>query len=333
MNVITVENLIKSYDYYKKDKGIKGSIKNLFKRKKLTKNAVKGINFNVEQGSIVGFVGLNGAGKTTTLKILSGILKPTSGKVEILGYNPFDKDYKFLNKITMVMGNKSQLWWDIPAIETFELNRMIFNIDKKKYNEIVNELIDELGVRHLINVQVRKLSLGERMKMELIAALIHQPSILFLDEPTIGLDIISQQKIREFLKKYNRKHNTTVILTSHNFDDITDLCDKLILINDGEIIYNNTYEEFLNEYSNKKILKIKFNENISNINEIISDENIVKISEKEVQISINDNEVVDITQKVTTRFLKNLKDITIENIDIKEVIKGIYTNANKGSDE
>lgn len=326
MSVIKVENLTKIYQIYEKQKGIKGSILNLFHRKTIDKMAVDSINFEIEQGDIVGFVGLNGAGKTTTLKMLSGILKPTSGKVDVLGYDPFNKSPEFLKKITMVMGNKTQLWWDLPALESFELNRKIYGVDKKIYNGLLEELVDTLNVEKLLKVQIRKLSLGERMKMELIAALIHSPSVLFLDEPTIGLDIISQESIRGFLKDYNEKYNTTIMLTSHNFDDISSLCNRLLLINNGKTFYNDSYDRFLEEYGDEKKCTYMFKKPITdedlqqfNIENYVLEDNgeILRIVSKE-------NKIVQLSKQLMNVLGENIKDITIENLELSDIIKKIY---------
>lgn len=328
MEVIKAQNLSKSYAYYEKEKGISGSIRNLFNRKVLNKQAVKNLNISIKKGEIVGFIGLNGAGKTTTLKMLSGILKPTDGRLEVLGYDPFDKKPDYLKKITMVMGNKSQLWWDIPAVETFELNREIYEVDKKKYTEFLDSLVDILNVRHLLNIQVRRLSLGERMKMELISALIHSPEIMFLDEPTIGLDVLSQHNIREFLKDYNKKYNTTIILTSHNFDDIVYLCDRLLIIDKGTIIFDSPFNDFLKQYSNRKILTIKFSTDMTNefLKGLKYDTiQIIDQSSDELRLSINDQEVIGLTTHLTKSYFSVLKDLNIENLDITEVIKSIYS--------
>lgn len=328
MEAIKVNNLSKSYVYYEKEKGVAGSIKNIFNRKTLCKDAVKNLNISIKQGEIVVFIGLNGAGKTTTLKMLSGVLKPTSGSAEVIGFNPFDKNAEFLKRITMVMGNKSQLWWDIPAVETFELNKEIYEVDDKTYNQLLNKLTDDLNVKHLLNIQVRRLSLGERMKMELISALIHSPSVMFLDEPTIGLDVLSQHNIREFLKEYNKNYNTTIILTSHNFDDIVYLCDRLLIIDKGEIICDSPFSAFLERYSNNKILTIKFNDDISNkfIKEFerYNTIRIIKQNVDELKISIHNDEVIKVTNDITKNYFNVLKDINIENLDITEVIKNIY---------
>ncbi len=200
MAVIRVEHLKKEFEYYKKGTGLQGSLHNLFHREMLKKEAVKDISFSVERGEMIGLLGPNGAGKTTTLKMLSGILFPTAGEVEIDGYIPWERKNAFKRRFSIVMGQKNQLWWDLPASDSFYLNKCIFDVPDGEYRRTVEELSELLDVKDLMNVQVRRLSLGERMKMEILAALIHRPDILFLDEPTIGLDILSQQKIRDFLK-------------------------------------------------------------------------------------------------------------------------------------
>jgi ABC-2 type transport system ATP-binding protein len=331
MEVIKVENLYKSYVYYEKQKGVVGSLKNIFRRKMLTKEAVNNISFSVERGDFVGFIGLNGAGKTTTLKMLSGILKPSSGSIKVEGFIPFDKKPELLRQIAMVMGNKSQLWWDIPSMDSFELNRQIFEVDKKKYKEVLDDLVETLNVKHLLKIQVRRLSLGERMKMELISALIHSPSILFLDEPTIGLDIISQYNIRKFLRYYNEKYKTTIILTSHNFGDIEHLCDRLLLIDQGRIIDDKKFDEFVKQYSNRKVLTIKLTEGTNDILSKIKRYNYDKLYEgiNELKISVNEEEIISLTNDLTSNYFSDLKDISIENLDIEEIVREIYSGGKK----
>ena len=258
MKTIEVSNLYKNFEYYEKSEGLKGSFKNLFIRKKLIKEAVKDLSFSIERGEIVGFLGKNGAGKTTSLKILSGILYPTSGKAKILGYTPWERENEFKKKISIIMGQKNQLWWDLPAVDSLELNRQIYNIKVNDYKNRLEEMSALLGVEKLLNIQVRRLSLGERMKMEIIAALLHQPEILFLDEPTIGLDIISQKTIRKFLKEYNDKNKVTILLTSHYMEDINDLCKRSIVINNGEIIYDGETAKIRDILGEKKIIKLIF---------------------------------------------------------------------------
>ena len=236
MAVIRVEHLKKEFEYYKKGTGLQGSLHNLFHREMLKKEAVKDISFSVERGEMIGLLGPNGAGKTTTLKMLSGILFPTAGEVEIDGYIPWERKNAFKRRFSIVMGQKNQLWWDLPASDSFYLNKCIFDVPDGEYRRTVEELSELLDVKDLMNVQVRRLSLGERMKMEILAALIHRPDILFLDEPTIGLDILSQQKIRDFLKTYNEQTKTTVILTSHYMRDIEELCRRAVIINQGQLV-------------------------------------------------------------------------------------------------
>ena len=255
--MIMVENLKKEFTYYKKMTGIKGSLHNIFHRESLTKEAVRDISFSVESGEMIGFLGPNGAGKTTTLKMLSGILYPTGGRIEVDGFIPWERKNEFKRRISIVMGQKNQLWWDLPASDSFYLNKCIFGVDDGSYRDIITELSELLDVKELLNVQVRRLSLGERMKMEILAALIHRPDILFLDEPTIGLDILSQKKIREFLKIYNAQWKTTVIVTSHYMADIEALCDRAVIINQGRLVYDGKLGEVNQLLGKRKLLSVK----------------------------------------------------------------------------
>ena len=257
MAVIRVEHLKKEFEYYKKGTGLQGSLHNLFHREMLKKEAVKDISFSVERGEMIGLLGPNGAGKTTTLKMLSGILFPTAGEVEIDGYIPWERKNAFKRRFSIVMGQKNQLWWDLPASDSFYLNKCIFDVPDGKYRRTVEELSELLDVKDLMNVQVRRLSLGERMKMEILAALIHRPDILFLDEPTIGLDILSQQKIRDFLKTYNEQTKTTVILTSHYMRDIEELCRRAVIINQGQLVYDGTLADINHRMGDRKLLSLK----------------------------------------------------------------------------
>ena len=257
MAVIRVEHLKKEFEYYKKGTGLQGSLHNLFHREMLKKEAVKDISFSVERGEMIGLLGPNGAGKTTTLKMLSGILFPTAGEVEIDGYIPWERKNAFKRRFSIVMGQKNQLWWDLPASDSFYLNKCIFDVPDGEYRRTVEELSELLDVKDLMNVQVRRLSLGERMKMEILAALIHRPDILFLDEPTIGLDILSQQKIRDFLKTYNEQTKTTVILTSHYMRDIEELCRRAVIINQGQLVYDGTLADINHRMGDRKLLSLK----------------------------------------------------------------------------
>ncbi len=257
MSIISVRELSRSFTYYKKDTGLRNSVKNLFHREKLEKEAVKSISFEIEEGEMTGFLGPNGAGKTTTLKMLSGILFPTSGTASVLGFTPWERKKDFRMRIAIVMGQKSQLLWDLPAGESFLLNRYIYELDEKSYKSTLDEMSELLDVKDLLGVQVRRLSLGERMKMELIASLIHRPKVMFLDEPTIGLDIISQRKIRDFLKYYNAQNHTTILLTSHYMNDIEDLCRRSVIINEGRIVFDGELSRVNDLFSGKKRVKVQ----------------------------------------------------------------------------
>jgi ABC-2 type transport system ATP-binding protein len=260
---IKVEHLSKNFEYYKKELGLKNSLKNLFYREKLVKEAVRDICFEIQSGEMVGFLGPNGAGKTTTLKMLSGILHPTAGHASVLGFTPWERKKAFKMQFAIVMGQKNQLWWDLPANESLYLNKCIYEIDDPVYHSSLAELTELLDVKDLLNVQVRRLSLGERMKMELIAALIHKPRLVFLDEPTIGLDILSQKKIREFLKYYNQEKKATIVLTSHYMQDVEDLCRRSIIINQGRIVFDGDLLRVNDLFAQSKIIKLQLSGRVS----------------------------------------------------------------------
>jgi ABC-2 type transport system ATP-binding protein len=260
MSTITVKNLSKHYKIYKKEPGLFGSFKALWHRKYETVKAVDDISFSIEQGELIGFIGPNGAGKTTTLKVLSGLLYPTSGEVSVLGFNPWDRKPEFQKQFSLVMGQKNQLWWDLPPMETFLLNKAIYEIPEKQYNDTLNKLVDLLDVKEVLNVQVRKLSLGQRMKCELIAALLHNPKVLFLDEPTIGLDVVMQKVMRDFVRDYNKEFGATIILTSHYMEDVKELCDRVIIIDHGKKLFDGELQSIIDKYARNKILSVVFAE-------------------------------------------------------------------------
>jgi ABC-2 type transport system ATP-binding protein len=325
--MIDVVNLCKTYEYYKKDTGLKNSFKNLFHRKKLYKNAVKDISFTIEEGEFVGFLGPNGAGKTTTLKMLSGILHPTSGNARVMGYVPWERNNEFKRNFSIVMGQKNQLWWDLPTNESLLLNKCIYEIDDSKYNNTLNELVEVLDVKDLLKIQVRRLSLGERMKMEIIAALIHRPKIILLDEPTIGLDLVSQRNIREFLKYYNTTYKATIILTSHYMKDIEELCTRTIIINKGQSVYDGKITEINGVLKDAKIIKIRFSTHIDKdvlsqigrIREYAGDYVVLEVDKTRLnehsKTIMNDMPVVD---------------LNIEEIPLDEAIEAIYNNHDGG---
>jgi ABC-2 type transport system ATP-binding protein len=260
--IVHTDRLSKSFEYYQKELGLSSSLKNLFHRQKLTKDAVHEISFSIQEGEMVGFLGPNGAGKTTTLKMLSGILHPTAGNASVLGYTPWERKKDFKMQFAIVMGQKTQLWWDLPANESLYLNKTIYEIDDRSYRETLGELTELLDVQHLLNVQVRRLSLGERMKLELIAALIHKPRLVFLDEPTIGLDILSQVKIREFFKHNNQEKKATILLTSHYLEDVVDLCKRAIIINEKRIVFDGDLQRVNDVFAQSKVIKLKLSEPI-----------------------------------------------------------------------
>ncbi|MCM3132891.1 ATP-binding cassette domain-containing protein [Paenibacillus polysaccharolyticus] len=318
---IKVNQLAKSYEYYKKDLGLANSIKNLFHREKLIKNAVDGISFEINEGEVVAFLGPNGAGKTTTLKMISGILFPTSGTATVMGYVPWERKKNFKKQLSIVLGQKNQLMWDLPAIESIYMNKCIYDVDTQEYNVFLEELTELLDVKQLLKVQVRRLSLGERMKMELIAALIHKPKVIFLDEPTIGLDIVSQVKIREFISYYNQQYNATIILTSHYMKDVENLCKRAIIINHGEIVYDDDLNKVNKLLGDKKVIKIPLSDNIDE-GVIQGIGNPYKQDGSHIVMEVEKKDLKHISQELFDRFPSI--DMNIEDIPIEDGIAQIY---------
>src|SRR5438046_1653562 len=257
MSVIEVQGLTKSFRTYKKNPGLSGAIKGLFHREYEMTIAVKDVSFSVGEGELVGFLGPNGAGKTTTLKMLAGLLYPTSGSARVLGYTPWKREDGYRRQFALLLGQKNQLWWDLPARESLELNAKIYGIPDAALERTVGEMTELLAVRDKLNVMVRELSLGERMKMELIASLLHQPKVLFLDEPTIGLDVVSQKTVREFLREHNTRQKTTILLTSHYMTDIQELCKRVIIIDHGKIFFDGRLSEVVDRFADSKIVTIQ----------------------------------------------------------------------------
>ena len=318
---IIVDHLVKDFEVTEKEPGIKGSLQSLFSPQKRTVHALRSISFSIQPGELVGFIGPNGAGKTTTLKTLSGLLFPTAGFVSVIEYDPWERKPEFLKKIALVMGQKNQLWWDLPAIETFELNRVIYEIPQKKYEENLKELVALLEVEKLLKTQVRKLSLGQRMRMELVAALLHKPKILFLDEPTIGLDLIAQQKVRDFIYEYNKKYEATILLTSHNMDDLIDLARRVIVIDEGSILFDGVLEELVQKFATEKIIKATLSDE-TNIKKIEEIGKVKKIAFPQVVLSV----ARGATAIAAAELLQNFPviDLTIEEIPIEEVIRKVF---------
>ncbi len=255
---IETHEISRTFESYKKSEGLWNSVKGLWDRQVVYKVALKPTNLKIEAGQIVGLVGSNGAGKTTLLKLLSGLISPTTGEAKVLGFNPFERKTEFLKKISLLLGQKNQLWWDITPIDSYALLAKIYDLDETAARNKVKELSRLLHCEHVLETQLRRLSLGERMKMEIIGSLLHSPEVLYLDEPTIGLDIVAQEIIREFLNEYVKNRGPTVILTSHYMDDITKLADRLLLISKGALVYDGTVEGFVEKSENLQIVTYKF---------------------------------------------------------------------------
>lgn len=321
--IISVENLVKTYKVNKKEPGFVGSLKSLVKRKYENVQAVNNISFEIEPGELVGFIGPNGAGKTTTLKCLSGLLYPSGGKVEVLGFKPFDRKTAFLKQISLVMGQKNQLWWDLPPSETFLLNKEIYQVPDGKYKETLDDLVELLDVRDILGVQARKLSLGQRMKCELIAALLHSPKVLFLDEPTIGLDVVMQKKLRDFIKDYNKKYGATIILTSHYMEDVRQLCKRVIIIDHGILLFDGNLDELVRKYTKYKLITVILNKEVP----LEQFEKLGQVKEYDfpkVKLSVKRED----SNGVTGTLLKDfpVEDLNIQEPDIEDIIREVFAN-------
>lgn len=318
---VIIEHLTKNFEITIKKKGLSGSITSLFSPKKKTVRALRDITFQVDSGELVGFIGPNGAGKTTTLKILSGLLYPTAGFIQVLGFDPWNRKPEFLKQISLVMGQKNQLWWDLPAVDTFELNRAIYEIPKKRYLRVLDELVTLLEVKKLLNVQVRKLSLGQRMRLELIAALLHEPKVLFLDEPTIGLDVVAQQKMRDFLYDYNKRYNATILLTSHNMDDLVNLIKRVVVIDKGEILFNGELKELISQFAKEKLISLYLSKQ-ADIKKFEEIGEIKKLEFPQVVLSVPR----ETTAVASAELLQNfpVADLTIEEEPIESIIRRVF---------
>jgi ABC-2 type transport system ATP-binding protein len=327
--IIKVKNLKRHFKVYKKQPGLLGSIKSLFKRKYETVKAVNDISFEINRGEVVGFIGQNGAGKTTTLKALSGLLYPTAGEISVLGFDPWDRKPEFQKQFALVMGQKNQLWWDLPAMETFLLNKAIYEIPDDQFDKTLNKLVDLLKVRDILNVQVRKLSLGQRMKCELIAALLHNPKVLFLDEPTIGLDVVMQKNLRDFIKSYNQEFQATVILTSHYMDDVKELCDRAIIIDKGKLIFDGKLKKIIDKYARNKILSLVFSEEVTE-QKLKKFGQIKDFNQGESKYSAT----LLVDRKKTTQIASDLlrelpvEDLNIEEPPIEAIIREVFQSGN-----
>jgi ABC-2 type transport system ATP-binding protein len=325
--MIEAKNLSKTYKVHKKQAGLLNSIKSLFWREWIEKTALKSATFKIGPGELVGLVGANGAGKTTLVKILSGIIHPSGGEVSVLGHKPWERKNDFRKQISLIMGQKAQLWWDLPAEDCFVLLKEIYQIPDDQYQKNLDELVDALDVRHVLNIQIRRLSLGERMKMELIAALLHQPKVVFLDEPTIGLDITAQKAVRDFLSEYRKKHKPAMILTSHYMEDIKKLCERIIIVKDGEFVYDGSLQKVLDKYSDTKILNVQLNPDTTK--EFNDDNDAFKMKKSEFLQRDETTAKFKVAKanvgSALTEIVKKLEvtDVKIEEEDIETIIESL----------
>lgn len=327
---IQVKNISKHFKVYQKEAGLVGALSSLFKRRYELVKAVDTVSFDINQGEVVGFIGQNGAGKTTTLKMLSGLLYPTAGEVSIMGFNPWDRNTAFQKQFALVMGQKNQLWWDLPALDTFELNKAIYEIPDNQYKKTLSALVELLDVKDILKVQVRKLSLGQRMKCELIAALLHNPKVLFLDEPTIGLDVVMQKTLRDFIKNYNAEYKATIILTSHYMDDVKELCERAIIIDHGHKVFDGKLQDIIDTYAKNKILSLVFSKPVSReklsvfgeIKEHTSDGTTYTAT-----LLVPRKKATTVAAKILTKL--PVEDVTIAEPPIEAIIRDVFSKGMK----
>ncbi|HEX6385240.1 MAG TPA: ATP-binding cassette domain-containing protein [Anaerolineae bacterium] len=325
-SAICVSHLRKYYQVHERPAGVAAALRSLFRRHSREVKAVDDISFDVAPGEIVGFLGPNGAGKTTTLKMLSGLLHPTDGNVDVLGFTPWRRQAAFLSQITLVMGQRNQLVWDIPAVDSFELNRVIYDIAEDTYRETLAELTELLDLGPLIQKPVRNLSLGERMKCEIAGALLHRPRVLFLDEPTIGLDVTAQRRIRHFIAEYNRRHGATVLLTSHYMADVEALCRRVIVIHHGQILFDGDLSALVQKFSPHKTIVVDLMPGATDgrgADVLRPFGEVVAYTEGQAVLRVPKAE----TAMVTTRLLTNLavQDLTIQDPPIEDVIEQVFS--------
>jgi len=319
--LISVNQLVKYYRTHQKDAGLRASFRNLFLRSYKTVKAVDDISFHIDSGEIVGFLGPNGAGKTTTLKCLSGLLYPTAGSVRVLGFTPQKREKAFLKQITFIMGQRNQLLWDLPAMETFLVNQSIYNIPKRQFGQTLDELVELLDLQPLLTRQVRKLSLGERMKCEIAAALLHRPQVLFLDEPTIGLDVTAQVSIRNFIRSYNREHAITVLLTSHYMADVTALARRVLVIEQGSLIYDGDLQMLVEKSAPYKVVHLTLKQTVEKT-ELASLGEIESVEGFKVTLRVPRQSTAELAGQALARL--PVADIMIEDPPIEQIIRDIF---------
>jgi ABC-2 type transport system ATP-binding protein len=318
--IIEVSGLSKHYKVPVRQAGLKAATRSLFKRTYNTVKAVDGISFAIQSGEVVGFLGPNGAGKTTTLKMLSGLLYPTAGIPTVLGFQPSRRQMDFLSQITLVMGNRSQLSWDLPALDSFELQRAIYAIPRPEFIRTRDEYIELLELKDLVNKPVRNLSLGERMKVEIIGALLHRPKVLFLDEPTIGLDVTMQRRIRGFVEEYNRRSGATVLLTSHYMADVEALCKRVIVIHNGKLLFDGDLATLVDRFSAYKTIGVTLTNGFGSFNQYGE---VLDQDAGHVTLRIPREKTPDVTARILAE--QKVDDLTVEDPPIEDVIDKVFT--------
>jgi len=321
MNAIKIRGLQKSYRVYQKKEGLWASLTGLFQREYRYVDAVKGIDLDVEQGEFVAFLGPNGAGKTTTLKLLSGVITPTAGQAHVLGHVPWLRENAYRRRFALVMGQKNQLWWDLPAQESFRLHQKIYHIDPDEFLRTRDELVDLLDVRHALGQPVRELSLGERMKMELTAALLHSPEVLFLDEPTIGLDVIAQHNIQKFLKHYQEERKITILLTSHYMKDVAALCRRVVIIAQGEIVYDGSLSGIVDRFSGHKVLSLQFADDRMP-SDLARYGEVLELVAPKAKLRVDRSSIAKVLSSVLASYA--IEDISVEDPPLEEVIADMF---------
>jgi ABC-2 type transport system ATP-binding protein len=324
MTIVDVQSLTKVFRTYRKQPGLKGAVKGLFRRQYEQVPAVKDVGFQIEEGELVGFLGPNGAGKTTTLKMLAGLLYPTSGQAKVLGYVPWERADGYRRQFALLLGQKNQLWWDLPARESLELNAKIYGIPNDLFKRTVDELTELLQVKEKLGVMVRELSLGERMKMELIASLLHQPKVLFLDEPTIGLDVVSQQTMRDFLREYNTRRKTTIVLTSHYMADIQALCRRVIIIDHGKIFFDGPLADIVDRFADFKLIAFECQgQDLPSSVDLSKYGEVVERSLNRVRVKVKRDRVIEVCKALLDEM--PVTDLDIQDVPIEEVIRKIFS--------
>ncbi len=324
MALIEVQGLSKTFRTYKKQPGLGGAFKGLFRREYELVFAVKEVSFQIEEGELVGFLGPNGAGKTTTLKMLAGLLYPSSGTASVLGYVPWQRADGYRRQFALLLGQKNQLWWDLPARESLELNAKIYGIERRSFEKTVDELTELLRVKEKLGVMVRELSLGERMKMELIAALLHRPKVLFLDEPTIGLDVVSQQTVREFLKEYNARSKTTIVLTSHYMADIQALAQRVIIIDRGAISFDGPLSAVVDRFADFKLISFECEGTSAAEGDFTRFGEVVDRTGPRVQLKVKRDRVIPVCKQLLDEL--PVTDLDIEEVPIEDVIRKLFAH-------